>query len=175
MSESESVYRAQPHSEDGAELEGFLLELAFLCTSLRELRMWLPLYCPGSRYSGNRVRDNEIALKSARTGFLWASPKSSVGFHGPRDNFISLFPVENHHDIRFLAWIPLIPSEVHCGGARDTLTRIRTGKSLSSTQKWQQGFTDLVERAAPYRQRWSCICTRAAPGSREARACPRSW
>ena len=51
---------------------------------------------------------------------------------------------------RFCEGIWLIWSELGPKGDKVSLKPFWTGNLTSSAQKWQHGFTDLADRAAPY-------------------------
>ena len=61
----------------------------------------------------------------------------------------SLFLIIIHGEMRFSAGILSILSEVGVGLLLLGLAPFWTGNLMSSAQKWQHGFSDLVERAAP--------------------------
>ena len=65
-------------------------------------------------------------------------------------DLIVLFPVENYLGNRFPAGILRKSSEIGVGLLLLPLTSFRTDNLTSSSQKWQPGISDLVERAAPY-------------------------
>ena len=59
------------------------------------------------------------------------------------------FHARKHADNRFCEGIWLIWSEVGPKGDKVHLKPFWTRNFASSAQKWQQGFADLVDRAAP--------------------------